>query len=474
MSLPSSLRRRPAAPAALAPPAVTGRVLTLPFDVVDEVAAYHDHPSEPNNIHLELRVPGTLDEFALRTATARALADLPRARARRQPADRWQGRSRWEFPDLVDADPVSFTTWSDEADLDRVREEFMAAVPPLTTAPPLRLLIATGPAETCVLLNAHHAALDGLSDIEFLRRLAAHYDAPLAQVTPGREPQPGRAGPDQRADQPTSSPARRPRARTVTRIAPAPDTTTAGYGFQLLPVRPVPATKKSNLASGPLTVNDLLVAALALAIRQWNAAHGWPAGRIRITIPMNTRPPGQERAAGNLTRLATIAVKLPDGTTPPAASLLADIARQTQWWKDHPGPEADRLSSLLVGIPLPAAVKRRLLRAVMRLAGPYLCDTSLVSNLGSVTDPPQFGAQGTSRMAITAPAHMPRGLSVSAITVRGQMQLCLRYRRALLSREAAADFARLYLAALDELTLAVEATGAIDGVAVSPAPLPAP
>jgi hypothetical protein len=49
-------------------------------------------------------------------------------------------------------------------------------------------------------------------------------------------------------------------------------------------------------------------------------------------------------------------------------------------------------------------------------------------------------------------AHMPRGLSVGVITVRGQVHLCLRYRHALLDEQAAAQFGRRYLAALAALT----------------------
>ena len=45
------------------------------------------------------------------------------------------------------------------------------------------------------------------------------------------------------------------------------------------------------------------------------------------------------------------------------------------------------MSRVLAAAPVPVAVKHVLLRTGLRVAGPLLCDTSLVSNLG-VIEPP--------------------------------------------------------------------------------------
>ena len=55
----------------------------------------------------------------------------------------------------------------------------------------------------------------------------------------------------------------------------------------------------------------------------------------------------------------------------------------------------------------------------------------MLSNLGNVTEPPTFGTLTPTRMWFSTSAHMPRGLSVGAITVGGRLQLCFRYRNAL-------------------------------------------
>jgi hypothetical protein len=54
-------------------------------------------------------------------------------------------------------------------------------------------------------------------------------------------------------------------------------------------------------------------------------------------------------------------------------------------------------------------------------------------------------------MWFSAAAHMPRGLSVGAITVGGRLQLCFRYRNALFDQAAADDFAAEYARALSAL-----------------------
>jgi NRPS condensation-like uncharacterized protein len=206
--------------------------------------------------------------------------------------------------------------------------------------------------------------------------------------------------------------------------------------------------------SGPgprATVNDLLVAALAETIARWNAAHRerHPGRCIRISVPADARPPGGADALGNLSRLGTVTA----GPRPPGGSgLLAAVAAQTREAKTRPGPQVSPALSALAKAPLPVTVKRRLIRLAVRCLGPLAADTSLLSNLGNVTSPPRFGSLTPARMWFSTSAHMPRGLSVGAITVDGRLQLCFRYRRALLDDAAAGEFAATYAAVLSRLS----------------------
>jgi NRPS condensation-like uncharacterized protein len=197
-----------------------------------------------------------------------------------------------------------------------------------------------------------------------------------------------------------------------------------------------------------VTVNDVLVAAMIMAVAQWNGFHGRARGRIRITMPLGGRAGGT--ALGNRSSLASVTARLPRRGLS-YRGLLADVARQTRYAKTHPRPQVDPVSRWLVAAWLPARVKHWLVRAALRILGPLQCDTSLVSNLGDVAAPPCFGPAATTGMWFSTAAHMPRGLSAGVITVGGQLHLCLRYRRALLDERAAAHFAGEYLSALAAL-----------------------
>ncbi len=381
--------------------------------------------------------------------------------ARKAAAGWWQHRQEWEQPAYPDTDPVDVAAWTDADDLRQVRARFMGFSPPLGGSPPVRILLAGGPGEDRVILNAHHAALDGISCLDLLRSLARHYQAHVSGVAaPGAPAATATSAPT------TAGPAADPGGRglpgtglpgtglrPVARIArdrrdAGPRGSRCGYGFALLDI-PVPALPRAG--QGPhATVNDVLIAALIVTIGRWNASHGRPGDRIRITMPINSRAPGQDGAAGNLSRLAAVTASPPaDGSG--FSSLLSGVAAQTRWAKEHAGPQVDLVSRALAAAPGPPAVKRVMLRLALRMAGPLLCDTSLVSNLGIVADPPWFGYTRGCGLWFSTSAHMPRGLSVGAVTAGGQLQLCLRYRRALLSEPAAGSFASAYVSALNDV-----------------------
>ena len=235
---------------------------------------------------------------------------------------------------------------------------------------------------------------------------------------------------------------------TVTRIAPQGGIPRQpGYGFVLAAI-PVPRPPRQGSAPYP-TVNDLLVAALTLTVHRWNTAHGRRSGRIRVTVPVNARDPDQRwQGYGNLSRLIRVSTRPRQRIDP--AELPAQVAAQTRAGKKPRRAKIDAISRLLAAGWAPAAVKRRTARLARRLAGPVLTDTTLLTNLGAVADPPCFtGPAGP--LWIAAPAPMPRGLSVGATTVSGQLCLSIRYRRALLDQAAAAAFATAYGEAITEL-----------------------
>jgi NRPS condensation-like uncharacterized protein len=420
------------------------------FSVLDELNCYFDSPAEPNNVQLEAWLPGHLSPHALRTAVAAVLAAVPAAGARRAPG---AGRASyaWEFPPAADVDPVSVTEWRNEGELDAARARFLDSAPELDHSPPFRLLLARGPGGDSLILNAHHAAFDGRSCVRLLRLIADRYGGePPAEPEASARAEPS-AGAADWGGGPRPGRRARPRRvpRTTARIAPQhtagrPARGASGYGLSLLEWPGVPAAPLS--AGGcRATVNDLLIAALIETIARWNSARRRPAGRIRISMPVDTRPPGNADELGNLSRLCTVTVE--PGTGDPVAA----VAGQTRRAKSEPGPLIGPVQAATARTRLPVPVKRTLVRLALRSVGWLHCDTSLLSNLGNVTDPPRFGLLVPTRMWFSPSAHMPRGLSVGAISVSGRLQVCFRYRRALLDDAAGRAFAAEYAASLSAL-----------------------
>ncbi len=441
-----------------------GCALPVKFAVADELTCYYDRLAEPANVHLEARVPGRLDESAIRAAVQSVLAAEPGLRVRRMATSGWRRRYYWESPPVADVDPVSVAAYADESELDGLRSALLSEPAPLRAAPPFRFLLASGPAGDVLILNAHHARFDGLSCLRLLNLVASEYRARAGlSDLPGPVAAPAALTPLAAPD--TTAPGRRARGGwagrvraslgVVTRIArqpePGPASARLGYGVHVLTWDGLAAA--TEFRSRGYSVNDLLIAALVGTIEEWNASHGARSGLIRITMPVGDK--SQAEAGGqwaNRSRLTTVTQPgRGAGLGPSEAGLLDEIAAQTRQAKDQAGAQVGLVSRAVVAAPVPVAVKHRLLRTALRIAGPYACDSCLISNLGVIESPAFGGASGT-RLWFSTSAHMPRGLSLGAVTCDGVLRLTFRYRRALFCDAAGARFARRYVEALDQLT----------------------
>ena len=424
-----------------------------PFSTTDEMLCYFDVPAEPVNVHLEVRVPGRLDRPAFRIAAATAIMASPRAASRRARGSAVQNHYLWELPARLDTDPVSFTTFADHEQLARLRAAFIEQSPSIDESPPVRLLLASGPDGDYVILNAHHAALDGHSCLELLRDVGRHYRGVPTDGT-AQEGSPRRSGLRQAEPGDINLSAARPglpplrRAWRPARIA-AQGGTERGYGLHLMLLAGVPVVR--GFATGDrATLNEALVTSLIATVGRWNTWHGRPARLVRVTVPVNERKEDELSSAGNHSRLVTIAALAPQSGEE-LMPLLADVAGQARRARQQSGPQLGASFRGLAAIWCPAVVKRWVVRAALRTAGPLVCDTVMLTNLGNVTDPPDFGAAGAT-MAFSAQAQMPRGLCIGVITASGRLQIALRYNRALLDQAAAESFADLFVAVLGEIT----------------------
>ena len=437
------------------------RLASWPLTPIEELDLYLESDADPSLIQLELLVGGHLDVAVLSAALTGVLAADPAARRHLAATSRWRRRLHWETGAPGHHDGVlTVASWRSPGQLAALREWVTAWPIPLGDRT-VRLVLAAGPEHDVVILQTHHAAFDGTSSLALLTAIGAAYreragdlassgpqTVPLLATCPF-----GTAGPAR-----TRSADWIPRALTqiaarlpgaATRIAARPARPARpGYGCVQ---RSLPVPRPAREGSGPFpTVNDLLVAALIQTVGRWNTAHGWHSGRIRVSVPVSDR--GHENGwadAGNQTRPIRVSARSRQRADP--GRLLAHVAAQTRAAKERPTAGLDAASRLLATGWAPAAIKCHAVRLARRVAAPLCTDTALLSNLGAIPCPPCFGGRGTEPLWFSGPARMPRGLGVGALTIAGQLHLCVHYRHALLDRSAAADFTALYCEALGEL-----------------------
>ncbi|MER7107156.1 DUF397 domain-containing protein, partial [Streptomyces sp. NPDC000229] len=182
----------------------------------------------------------------------------------------------------------------------------------------------------------------------------------------------------------------------------------------------------------PYTVNDQLMVATARTIARWNERRGGPARPLRITMPVDDRTRGMDMPIGNGTRLVEVPFT-PAELGLPTADLLRLTAARTRALKALHRPQLGRGATLLTAPVLPVALRAAMARAARRALAPWT-STTLLSNIGRVPYPLDFGAGVGAARAVwfSAPARMPRGLTVTTASTGGRLHLALRWSAALL------------------------------------------
>jgi NRPS condensation-like uncharacterized protein len=427
----------------------------IPFGLIDEAVHLLDTEAAPWSIQLEARVEGRLDENGLRAAFTQALSRHPMARVRKAASRRTLHQDDWEIPDVPDLDPFRVVDCPDDAALAAARAELQSRPVPLAESPPLRARLARHPGGDVLMLNVNHAAMDGFGALRVLQSVARAYTEE-PDPAPKLDFQEARDLPLRLTGAEASTRARRylalleklrdlvaPPARVVADGAG----TEAGYSFHHVTLPPSQTQALVDLEHDG-TVNDLLLAALHLAIAEWNAAHGKPCGRIGVLVPSNLRPSQwKEDMVGNFSLPARVSTNRASRRSRQAA--LKALTTQTRR-KKKAGMGTALIEVLGHSRLFPLWAKQATV-ALLPVTGNRLVDTAMLSNLGNVADPPSFGpdAGATVEIWFSPPARMPLGLAIGVVTLGGQLHLSFRYRRRLFGAAAARSFAGRYLSELE-------------------------
>ncbi|MEU9011764.1 condensation protein [Streptomyces sp. NPDC048479] len=424
----------------------------IPFPVVDEISRHCLREEEPETVHIEVHLPRQPDPERLRAAFDEALRRHPRILVREANGPWYRRRYEWELTGTPDVDPIGFPEPGPGA-LERARTRALAEAPPLSVSPPVRLEVVrpspTG--SSCVLLlTLNHTALDGPACLRVLATAAELYcGAAVSPTSPVRNPvgSTGRPGPP--------PPGRAGGPARPARVAPATDARgSAGGNGLLLAELPVPRRP----AGAGYTVNDQLLVTTCLMIARWNRLHDAPPRPVRITMPVDDRSRGAEMPIGNGTRLVEVGFGAQECAPEPGpealAALLHRTAERTRALKSAPRPQLGHAAALLTAPALPVRMRAALTRGLRRAAAPWT-STTLLSNIGRIPYPLDFAEAGRAEAVwFSAPAAMPRGLTVTTASTGGRLHLALRWSRALLDDAAGqrlCDFFTEYLAAMAAL-----------------------
>jgi NRPS condensation-like uncharacterized protein len=411
----------------------------VPFTSIDEAVHLLDTPAEPWSIQLEARL-------------SVALARHPMARAKLLPARRTDKRWTWAISGAPDLDPLKVVDCPDDLALAEARSQLHSLSVPLAESPPLRLRLARHPLGDVVMVNANHAAFDGFGTLQVLRSIGKAYaeeDEPAPSVGLSEARDVDRlTRPAGGADRARRLWALADKARDLAvppaRLAPQGGSDRPGYGIHQATVA-VPRSPEGA------TVNDMLLAALHLAIAGWNTEQGTACRRIGVLMPVNLRPPAwRSEVVTNFVSESRVSTTPAERRSP--ARLLGAVTAQTRRIKDGQGAALMEILARTARLPL---WLKQPLSPFIWMTGNRLVDTAVLSNLGAVDDAelPRFGAGAGDVVGLgfSAPARMPCGLSLGAVTAAGGLHLAFRYRYPLWGPAAAGAFAERFMIELGVL-----------------------
>ena len=365
------------------------RMFPLPLTTIESFMFIDARPEYPMMCDLEMQFQGRIERAAFDAALAQAMARAPIFRSLVRPDE--QGRLAWVLTEQQP--PVDWAAWGESHGVD------YDTLIDLTVEPGLRVYVRQGDERSSVLLHFHHACADGIGGFAFIEDFLAAYSSAspgaaaieLRPLDPERLPRRGNPGTDSRSlyrgladaligiregarfflqrPQPLAAPSNAP-------VADCPVRQQTGYLSQECPAE-LSAGLRCAASTLGVSVNDLLIRDLFLALRSWNARHGRVAGRrqLRILMPQNLRERADRRApATNLLGFAFVTRRASSFEQPEA--LLASIAEETE------AVRKGQLSRYFLG-GLAALASAGLLPRV--LYGSFCFATAILTNLGDPT-----------------------------------------------------------------------------------------
>lgn len=407
------------------------------------------------NVQFELGTDHHLDEAGLRQAVLACCRRHPLARARLTSSLRGATSYRWDIADEADLDPLRVADCPDSAALDRLRTELYTPPIALDTTPGFRVVLARQPGGDLVLLSASHIVADGVGALRLMQTIVREYRGepdppdplPLAQARDLGSFLAPKTRSEKWARQMEGLRRVREALDPPSRIAVVGGTDGDGFGFVFRVLDIGEATTPGLVHRAPgTTINDVLVAALHLTVQSWNAQHNVSTDRIGVMMPINVRPADRLwDVVSNLTSMVSVSTAPDDRVD--LATATAAVAEQTyQMRRDN---RAYGLHDFLaVTKKAPLTVKRAVPRLI-HLTGDRFVDTTMLSNLGRIPEPPTLATKpdsGPSELWFSPPCDPACSVSLGVATSGARLSLVARYRYEQFGADAAEEFTDLLIA----------------------------
>lgn len=434
---------------------------TLPFTLLEEMTHHLDETFQPWNMQGELESSATIDVERLAAAAETAAGVHPLARARRRPSSLADTQYSWEILDEPDPVEVRVVDGS-EVDLQTVRNRLYGRRFHLTEEPPFELVVYRGggiDGGDVLLLSVSHVAADGVGALRFGQSIWTAYRGEEPVVDPVSL----EASRSLIEDIQLSGIADRVEAvgsaslqfekflDSPTRIARDGGSDREGWGYAR---RYLDADLTGRLVGGRpegISVNDVLLAALHLAIDAWNDDHGRRSRRISVMMPMNLRPPEWfYQVMAMYTMFESVTTRRFHRKDP--QETLAEVAEQTTKIKQQDRPVALYKALQLLPPGTPVALKRQL-PELLNWPGDRLVDTSVLTNLGNIPVAPSLGDDSEERVWFSMPAWESTPVGFAVGTLEGELNLFCRYLLRQFDERAAERFVDGYV---DQITRLVD------------------
>lgn len=400
---------------------------------------HYDLEVSSSSVLVQARVPGRLDEARLRAAMGVALGH------------HGSGQQRLQVVDC-----------RDDAALDAARTRLQHSLA-VREAPPLRACLARHHHGDVLMLSLSHAASDEVGTLAVLDAIARAYvgqdplDGPLdflaSRDIPVR-PAPTsrravvrsyRHGVERMRDALT-----RPARLAPDRLGPSDrhEETTGpvaerGYGLHLVALS-AETTGQVVDPERPHASGDVLMAALHLAIGQWNLEHYTPGRRVGVLKPVDLRPEGwRQGVIANFSVTARVSTTRPQRAGP--GSALEAITTQTT--RNNRSRTGVALIDGLQRTGMLALWAKQSTVVLQPLTVNRTLDAAMLCDLGCIDRPPWFGVEagGTSELWLSPAARSPITLCIGAATLEGRLHLTFKYPRRLFGADAARRFADGYV-----------------------------